>query len=475
MESRNYILISDSAVEGHLADQIYKRPFFDNKKETWVEAKWADISFNNKGFIKEILGYLINYLSQPIEKRFNLFIFTRKLQNPPYHNQLLQIFDSATIGGFYKKLLKEAENSLKEIIASMNQEDLINFLEDITIYQVNYKTLKMQVDELKDYKQENSIYTKICNNILSKIQKPCTVNGQEKVIGNIAELVLGKFWGAETNIREISEVYQTIQYPPPYILYKEKIFSIFPFDGTNPLTGIIDIDTITEERSVDWLKDNNDRRWLIWLINRALDKICRIKGLWRDKEGKYYYFKRSMLKSHSGKLEWIKDKKYKRFVVNKYESFYFHRAIKIYARIIDDIVYVVFFPTKTFTADGENLLEGKKLRKLEEKFRKAQYTHNQNLLNDVQFWDYFLFRDKNDGIQKFDEFFSETEKDKMNTYRTLRKLIKIKPLLKLDVDWKINDDITPIYNEIKELIENEKNTERNKQDKNSKYKNLFDF
>lgn len=59
MESRNYILISDSAMEGHLADQIYKRPFFDNEKETWVEAKWADISFNNKEFIKEILGYLI--------------------------------------------------------------------------------------------------------------------------------------------------------------------------------------------------------------------------------------------------------------------------------------------------------------------------------------------------------------------------------------------------------------------------------
>ncbi len=451
MELRNFVVRSDSAVEGHLPDIILIHPYV-NGRETWVESKWDEFSLFNVANRAEFIKYLMAYFTIPDPKnRFSLAIFTKHLSNLKSHEELSSDIDRAT--KLLNNIQKEAIVDQKIVIDSLTVEDFMLFLQDISIYIGNVEQMQIQILHLREENTSRSPIKGIERNIISKIENPPKLTGSEQIVGNFLKIGLKEFWGATIRLRDTHEIYDTIKNPPPFILYGGKLYSLLPFKRFNPFTQYIYPNSIIRVNPPVWMNNTELSRPLIWLINATMGTILYLKGVKFEKELKFHYCK----KSNQIASKWMKEAGFRRDFVKEYKDGGYCRNLGVSARgfILDGEIFVQITPRKTFTSDGDQLLKSEFRKKKEEKFRKSQYSYNNNMLNDNRYWVRLLFDEefvKNQRLGSSQNFHNRS----IQLLRQIYRSISISEMETSGVNWHIDDTEEPIHQMIKEYYKEQK-------------------
>lgn len=178
---------------------------------------------------------------------------------------------------------------------------------------------------------------------------------------------------------------------PPFILREGRLYSFSDLqDPANPLRAAVSPRQVLED-SVPSASDNRERRWFIELLNKTLREHLYHKGIKFDlKHGRFYF-----LPSRDGgarKETWTTpSRKAPRTVAEPMISettnellYWRHRCATLSFIELGDYIFLQIEPAWTFTKDGHEPIEGRRLTRLTVK--KMYREGNDVVLNDVRFW-----------------------------------------------------------------------------------------
>ncbi|MHA1401379.1 MAG: hypothetical protein ACTSQE_13605 [Candidatus Heimdallarchaeaceae archaeon] len=406
-----YIKQNDSAIEGCLSDMIFKNPQLDGQRETYVEAKWTEFSVNNSVIRKEFIDYLLLYFRIPADLRFKFFIFARDVSNESFHKDLFEKYKKNAVLELYYKILKDLKGEDYDLFVKLDYDEFIKFLWDTTLINSNIENLKMKILEITgEYPLEKNVHLRY--KALTNTENICEKT--EIIYSNAVKISkFSQIWMAETTYKDSNEIKETIEHPPPYYLYENRLLSLYPFKDYNTLSEIIKPNTIEKISIKSWIDDKDRRNVLTALLNRSITKLCQLRGLYKTLDKNHIYYFPNINGDDSKEISWLMIEKYKekgqikrkerwcsRKVYKKYAEksfhpYFMHIGLNISAIFIENEFYYTFLPKKVFTYDGINLVSSERKRVLEQKFRTPKYSYNRNLLLEQLFWAYVLFLDPN--------------------------------------------------------------------------------
>jgi len=206
-------------------------------------------------------------------------------------------------------------------------------------------------------------------------------------------------FSAPTQVRRVADVFVKLGRDVgdhPFLLKSKRLYA---FDGLKDPSSIfgpvIHKDQIIEEQSLEWLQDDVKRNDLVYLFNIALEKYCRKRGMYCDKD-----HDRFVCLLDDGKdnvFGWrAKTKRVERRVARKVCGkdgkllFCIHYASSLKFIVIDNRLFLKIEPTKTFTSDGFNPIRIEKLASLMSRYLSKEY--NSAYLSLVRFWAKYLSR-----------------------------------------------------------------------------------
>ena len=148
LKKKGYILIYDSFEDGTLPDLILRNPFIDNNCEIRAEVKYQDLSLTDKPFLSEVGRNFLAYMKLEPLKRFYFYIFIRRCKNVTkwkkvFDENISTIFE---INNFRDDISKVLINSSKTQFDSHSFEDFYNFINNTKVWQTNYETLLMRIE-----------------------------------------------------------------------------------------------------------------------------------------------------------------------------------------------------------------------------------------------------------------------------------------------------------------------------------------
>ena len=79
LDTQGYSQISDSFIEGDLADMVFINPSLSVGEKTLVESKATSISSADEKLALEVVKYLVEWLKLDPQERFKFFIFTKSI------------------------------------------------------------------------------------------------------------------------------------------------------------------------------------------------------------------------------------------------------------------------------------------------------------------------------------------------------------------------------------------------------------
>ncbi|MBD3192547.1 MAG: hypothetical protein GF308_18045 [Candidatus Heimdallarchaeota archaeon] len=403
--SKDYIKQSDSALEGHLSDLILKNPHKDGEIETHVEIKWTNFSLNNENIRKEFTQYLLLYCRAPQNKKFKFYILARNVVNLPFHKSIFEKNKASAIKEICEKIKTDLEGEdLSDFKEFSKGEDIKEFFWDTYLIQANVQDLKLKIRTITgDYPLDENPFSRYKN----LLDEENILNDKESLISNLVRIQnFTKIYIAQTRYRRRGEVYNNIPHPSPFLLHEGKLISLYPFNGNNPLNGIINERTIEEIQVSEWLKNEDKRRLTIKLLNKTGERLLRLRGLYQKIPDYIYYFPDHHREGEK-ELEWDKfeiingkettrtcrRRIFKKYAERSKNPYYLHIAVEFRAFYFDKKLFYIILPKKVFTSDGKKTVSSRRARRLDEKFRNPQWSYNRNVLLEQLFWAYIIFRD----------------------------------------------------------------------------------
>jgi len=400
---KGYQEIASSSVEGCLTDIILKKYEYPDEPETHVELKWDEFSINNKSMRKEISDYLLLYLRLPPNRRFKFQVFAKNILNEKLHNDLFNRLVFEEIQSICQKIESELNEKDQEFFKNTDEEHIIDFFVDTTIYKGDVDDLKMAIFELTgDHPYDDDVHLKY----KAINEKENLKDKEEIIISNIKEVKnIVKIWRARTAIINDREIRAQIQYPPPFYLYEGFVLSIYPFNDFNSLTTIIDDTTIEKIRINDWLLDLGSRNAIIALLNRTLKKYCELLGLYQKEEDNIYFFP-AFSDEDKAKEKWImykpikndfKRRKCERTIFKEFfdqsdNPIFWHLAFNFETIFFDNKLHFIIQPKMLFTNDGVEMSPPIRAKRVREKyFFDPNLNRNGSLLAQQLFWGFVLF------------------------------------------------------------------------------------
>lgn len=235
-----------------------------------------------------------------------------------------------------------------------------------------------------------------------KLPEPKSVDKiEEHLLSNL--FIVTKFpptiFSSPTEIRRVRDVYAKLgadvaDYP---FLPKNKRIYVFDNlrDPSSVFAPIIQKNYILEEQTLDWLSDDVKKNDLIYLFNIALEKYCRKRGMYYDKDHDRFV---CLLKDGKDNVfGWRAGSKYiKRRVARRVYGkngrllFCIHYAASLNFMVIDKTLFLKIEPTKTFTSNGLDPIRIEKLASLMGRYLSKEY--NSAYLSSVRFWAKYLSR-----------------------------------------------------------------------------------
>lgn len=454
---RGYIKQNDSAIDGCLTDMIFKNRELDGDIETHVEIKWADFSVNNKKIRNELNDYMQLFFNTPEKHRFKFFIYVRNVINEPFHVKIFEKLDDKAITDFYNNVIKDLKTENNQFVEKLSIEDFKLFLWNTSLINTNLESLKMKIFEItKEYPIDENIFLRYS----SLEEKDNIVKSEEIIYSNLVKLDnLFNMWHADSIYSTLYEIKAKVNFPPPFYLYEGKIISLYPFEYYNCLSDVINKETIRKIYIDDWSQNEDKRNVIVALLNRAIDRLCQLRGLYKTREGKPIYYFPNLSGYKERRTQWeisektkekgkiiVKKRKSSRIVYKKYAEkshspYFLHIGVMISAVWFDNEYYFSFLPAKVFTRDGVKQTESERTIFLEGKYRNPRFSYNRNLLLEQLFWGYYIFSKADLKQTKLKYKNERIEEIKFHTIKLLNFLgMNGFETLKIDSKPKIKDD-----------------------------------
>lgn len=381
MRKQGYVLVADSSVEGRFADLIFARPEVDGKTETWVEAKYEELSLSNKKFISELGKYYASYLSMNPESRFKFFMFIKRCKNL---NVWKNIFDPAKeklkeIERLFEKVIEFSQGDIAEKIRKSGMDAFLEFIRDTRIYQGNYDSLCLKIDQIE--RQKEDLYQPSILDETSYLK-----DRPEFLTGNLLPVVRFPKWlwithGTKLGWREKAK----LQWHGCCAVRSNKVYSI---SSPNSYRGKSRFLSLSEWTKIPWdecLLEENARIDIVKeLIKQFVISKGRKVGCMFDAETNSLFFVHENTHDRT-------QKKFGRQVSRAYwknsRQLYFveHRSTKVYVKFLGGRFYVVLKPWRLFTKDGLVVIRGQRAKELHYNFP-PKFEFNHVSLGWLKYW-----------------------------------------------------------------------------------------
>jgi hypothetical protein len=206
-------------------------------------------------------------------------------------------------------------------------------------------------------------------------------------------------FSAPTEVRRVADVFMRLGREVgdhPFLLKSRRLYTFENLRDSSSIFGsVIQNKQITEEESLEWLRNDVKRNDIVYLFNIALEKYCRKRGMYFDREHDRFV---CLLDDGKDKVfEWrAKTKRVERRVARKVFGkdgkllFCIHYASSLRFIVIDNVLFLKIEPTRIFTSNGFTPIRVERLASLMSRYLSKEY--NSAYLSLVRFWAKYLSR-----------------------------------------------------------------------------------
>jgi hypothetical protein len=396
LEQSGYALMTDSSIEGHLADMVLIHPEKSVQKEYWVECKATNVGPNEKGFVKELMHYFLEWLRDVPEERFTLFVFAIKFNDIAEFEKLFGAkYSKKNLQTWYENHLSDLTGNIKQRLKDVKFKDVVHFFSQAEFYEADIDYLRNAIKE----KSKRSIFSlqRYAENLLKESKRRSVpIRESSELYSNLLCFEFPKkYYVANTKYKKKEKIYERFNEEetkiPPFLYnpQTQQVSTFVPLTSDCPLTKIF----TTDPKEVD-ITEKTSPQFIVAMINQHLKRILWKKGLTRISNTNFYYFQ---IEAQNGEL---KDRNVivferKKRVAHVYKkgdeenaqlNFVFHSSAEIRVRFFWGKYYIQIIPIKTYTTDGWTLIEGKKKSALDRFFRNPRYNRNSHRLSEIRFW-----------------------------------------------------------------------------------------
>ena len=411
LDTQGYSQISDSFIEGDLADMVFINPSLSVGEKTLVESKATSISSADEKLALEVVKYLVEWLKLDPQERFKFFIFTKSItKKVEFKKHYGSDCSKKSVQSLISIAREKLDESSQGIIETADFKDVFDFFRNIEIWEASYEVLKAAAASKRKYsKLSLEGYAK--NLITEVTRRAQPIQKKTTLISNLVELtpptvyygIRLKYSDSKSIYRHYDEIGKQI---PPFLLGKDDlIYTFHDLKAENPFS-----DTAKGEPIEIELDEAENRQLIVWLINQHLRRLFYLKGIRRAPDSNIFFFE--PLKDESGELE-------KRVCINQHGkekevtipyykgeegqkktlNFVFHHAVEASAKMYWDRWFLELRTRKEYSSDGTHLYEGDTKSAIDNKFRNPIFNRTSNRLSSIRFWRYYLLESEFDGAE----------------------------------------------------------------------------
>jgi hypothetical protein len=411
LDTEGYSQISDSFIEGDLADMVFINPSLAVGERTLVESKATSISSADEKIALEVVKYLVEWLKLDPHERFKFFIFaksiTKKVELKKHYGSDCS---KKSVQNLIGKVKGKLDENSQEILEGADFNDVFSFFRKIEIWEASYEVLKAAAASKRKYsKLSLEGYAK--NLITEVTRRAQPIQKKTTLISNLVELtpptvyygIRLKYSDSKSIYKHYNEIGKQI---PPFLVGKDDL--IYTFHDLKTENQFVD--TAKGEPIEIELNEAENRQFIVWLINQHLRRLFYLKGIRRAPDSNIFFFE--PLRDETGKLE-------KRVCVNQYGkekevtipyykgeegqektlNFVFHHAVEASAKKYWDRWFLELRPRKEYSSDGIHLYEGDTKSAIDNKFRNPIFNRSSNRLSSIRFWRYYLLESEFEDVE----------------------------------------------------------------------------
>ena len=401
---RGYDLDKDSLIEGSFDDQVYltKEGFRIN-----VECKDTEVSLNEADFLVPFGLNLARYAQAAPENKFSYIFCVRSLKNQELAKRMFgDIRDDDEI----KNLLQKSISSLKKTKANKSVAEraskileyidisvAFSFLDRFEIVEGDYNDLERAALEYQ-HSRGSSFLRSLGDRekYIKSFERTSKPDIQDETLASNLFRVLKlptQIFSAKTKFRITKNLLEKIDYEAdPFILMEKNLYTFSNLDDKeNRLREVINIDSISKEKTEEIFSDHSREYWLTYLLNQCITEYLKDRGLRRRGD-------RFVFISYDGEeisIPWNPGtrRNRRRFTKCKIRddgsiAYCTHKAIKPSFKILGGTYFLLLEPCFYFSTDGSEPLNPKKMTQFSS--RAWAYHGNDRLLYDLRFWMNYL-------------------------------------------------------------------------------------
>lgn len=290
-----------------------------------------------------------------------------------------------------EKLTEENQQKIKE----KNFEDFKKFISDTYIHQLDYDRLLMRITERKRGKEDRTS----CYEYYLRELPP--IKQKQQIFGNFAEIkrFSGSIYSCEiADYVDNLTLYDLFKRYEPILL---KGGSLYSLDHTSDcLKNYLKEGTLRENSPEDFIYENPDNLSILQtLYKKYILNFGVVQGgcsFLNHRNSDILYFPHA---DYSKLLRKVEGKQVSRLFDYAKPPFVKHEAIEIEVKVYDQRWFVFFNPMVLFTDNNKELITGRDVRRLHEKFSPNKFDNNLSIFGDMKWWFDFLCRNQNSSLK----------------------------------------------------------------------------
>lgn len=387
LELDGFILIRDSSRVAMTPDLIFRKPEIEGKTDIYVETKYDDVSLSDKDFLSELGRYFILYMFNT-EDSFDLYLYFRKCKNLSKWKQIFSAssFDEDTCFTFFKALSQNEDLNKedRQKIAEKPFGDFRRFVSDTYVHQIDYDVLSMRIDEIKKGRKDRS------HGYDYYLRELAPIKQKQRIIGNFVEIqdYSGPLYSYEIEDDiEYKTIYDLVKGFEPIHL-NGNVFYCLECIGEG-LKKYVKEETCKISDPKEWIRENPDKLFILqilykkYILNSGVGRGCSHVF---DRGDVLYFSHRDYTKD----LQHIEGKQVTRLFKDTASPFVKHEAIEVDVKIYDRRLFAFFSPKVLFSDQNKEIITGRDVKRLHQKFSPNKYDTNKTILGDMEWWFNFL-------------------------------------------------------------------------------------
>jgi len=186
-------------------------------------------------------------------------------------------------------------------------------------------------------------------------------------------------------------------YQPPFVLKEKRLWTFSDLTQPDcPLRRACDVNDISQTDTRSWVRDDDRRLWLVDLFNQCLRRKCQSLGLLYDWQHNRFYFPPNGGQERSLEYQAARRRTRRRVAYPYRDLFWVHHAVRLSFVVFGEQWYLKVEPAYTFTKDGTEFVDSRKVGRLATRRKSREY--NLNVFNHLIFWRQYLGAGQDDFV-----------------------------------------------------------------------------